>query len=511
MSVRILFIVKELEGAEPMGALYVAGALQQAGHECRFCGTRGKDVLEEVRRYCPDVVAYSATTGMHEYYLGLNARIKEEHSCLCLLGGPHPTFFPEVIFTPGVDVVCRGEGEGAAVELCDALAEGRDYRNIKDLWVKHEGRIYRNGPRPLLLDLDQLPFPPRELLYAYDDRLRQRPLKSFTTNRGCPFPCSYCFNQSLVEHYGASWRKVRVRSPDNVMAEIARVRRQGPLQILGFRESIFAFSKAWLKEFGELYRQEVNLPFYCHVRADMMDEEMVELLAWAGCVSVNVGIETANSELADRVLNRRMKTADMVEGLRRLKRAGIAIFADNMVGIPGGTLADDLATLKLNIDLDVEFAAATLCTPYPGTQIAKYAEDHGLFDGDYDQIDSSYYTRSALKFSSPLEKRQIENLQKLFALTAAMPALFPLVKQLIKLPPNHFFYAAFRSWYVISHMTEIMPRRPDWTQLKESLLSIFGVYHGKDPNHYPAPGPMPLPWGKIAGEEADPVAPPHSS
>jgi hypothetical protein len=68
-----------------------------------------------------------------------------------------------------------------------------------------------------------------------DDSLRLRPLKSFTTNRGCPFPCSYCFNPSLVDHYGASWKKVRIRSPENVVRELAHVRSHGPLQVIGFR------------------------------------------------------------------------------------------------------------------------------------------------------------------------------------------------------------------------------------------------------------------------------------
>lgn len=76
MGVRVLFVVKEIEGAEPIGALYVAGCLEQAGHVCRFVGTRGNEVLEEVARFEPDVVAFGATTGLHRYYLGLAAAIK---------------------------------------------------------------------------------------------------------------------------------------------------------------------------------------------------------------------------------------------------------------------------------------------------------------------------------------------------------------------------------------------------------------------------------------------------
>lgn len=494
MGLKVLFLQKELEGAEPLGALYVAGCLEEAGHACRFVGTRGNDVLAEVRRFDPDVLAFGPTTGLHRYYLGLNHHLKQHHPrAVTLMGGPHATFFPEVIQTPGVDVVCRGEGEDAAVELCDALARGDDPRGIRDLWVKHEGAIYRNPPRELRRDLDALPHPPRELLYDYDPSLRLRPLKSFTTNRGCPFPCSYCFNASLVDHYGPSWKKVRVRSPANVVAEILAVRRQGPLEIVGFRESIFVHGAAWLREFGELYRREVALPYYCHLRADLVTDELVELLVWSGCHTVNVGIETASPRLANDVLCRKVRMDRLAEGIRALKRAGIVVFADNILGIPGGSLEDDLATLELNIELDVDYAAATLCTPYPGTGIARYAVDNGHFSGDFDSIDESYYTESVLRFSSELEKREIENLHKLFALVAAMPALLPLARRLLSLPPNDFFYAAFRAWYLLCHVTDVMPRRLGWADLRASAASVFGVFPGADENRHPAPTPGALP------------------
>ncbi len=298
----------------------------------------------------------------------------------------------------------------------------------------------------------------------------------------------------MADHYGPTWKKTRIRSPENVVAEIAGVQRDGPLHVIGFRESIFVYNAHWLREFGRLYREEVGLPYYCHLRADLLTEEMVELLVWSGCHTVNLGIETANPVLANEVLKRNIEYERLLGGIRMLKRAGIVVFADNILGIPGGTLEDDLATLRLNIDLDVDYAAATLCTPYPGTGIADYARENGYFDGDFDLIDDSYYTESVLHFSSEEEKNQIENLHKLFAVTAALPSVYPLVKRLLKLPPNDFFYAAFRAWYVVCHMTDVMPRRPNFDQLKETVLSVFGVYKGNDPNRYPAPLVDSLPY-----------------
>jgi len=180
-------------------------------------------------------------------------------------------------------------------------------------------------------------------------------------------------------------------------------------------------------------------------------------------------------------------------GVRLLKQAGIVVFSDNILGIPSGTLEDDLATLNLNIELDVDYAAATLCTPYPGTGIAKFALENGYYDGNFEDIDDSYYTESVLRFSSGREKRRIENLHKLFAVTAALPALRPLTRRLLDLPSNDFFYSAFRAWYYICHVTDVMPRRPNLEQLMEGLLSVFGVYRGQDPNVFPVPEPEALP------------------
>lgn len=503
MGLKVLFIVKDLEGAEPLGALYVAGALEAAGHVTRFIGTRAVSIDAELRRFAPDVVALSATTGLHRFYAGLAAHVKQVRpDAFVLLGGPHATHFPQILQSPGFDAICRGEGEDVALELVGALERGEELRGLPGTWVKREGRIFRAPAAALRRDLDSLPFPPRQRLYEWDDALRARPLKSFTANRGCPFPCTYCFNESLASLYGPGWKRVRVRSPANVVDEIVEVRRSGPLDIVGFRESIFAYTPQWLRDFGARYRSEVGLPFYCHVRADLLDEELVELLVHAGCHSVNVGIETASAQVAEQVLGRGPRHEAMKAGVRLLKRAGIVVFADNMVGLPGGSFADDLETLRLNIELDVDYAAATLCTPYPGTELARYAVAHGYFDGDFDAVDESYYGASALAFA-PREKRRIENLHKLFALTAAVPALLPLVERLVELPPNDFFYAAFRAFYVISHLTEVMPRRADRQTLTEALLGIFGVYRGRQ-RRYPAPAPEALPFEDCPARGAPP-------
>jgi len=218
------------------------------------------------------------------------------------------------------------------------------------------------------------------------------------------------------------------------------------------------------------------LPFYCHVRANHMKEEVVALMARAGCRSVNMGIECADEVYRRDVLHRPMPNAEIRGSCARLHGHGIQILADNMLGLPGRTLEDDLATLRFNAECRIDYPLAMLLQPYPGTGIDRYAREHGYFDGDYSKIDYNYYFRSPLRFRSESEKCAIENLHKLFAMTAEAPWLFPVVKQLVRLPPNAIFNSVFRCWYAFCYHTRIMPHRISWKDLVETLSVVFGIY-----------------------------------
>ena len=473
---RVLFIIRDIEGVEPLGIMYMAALLKRAGHEVRFLPTRGVDLPAEVGHFAPTVIGYGVCTGQHTYYLALNRFLKRQHDFLAVFGGPHPTFFPEMIQEGGVDVVCRGEGEYAMLELCDRLEAGRGFADVANLYVKQEGRIYRNSPRPLIDDLDALPFPDREPRYALDEHHRAYATQSFLTSRGCPYRCAYCFNVAMGRLYGSAWFYRRIRSPENVVREIEAVRATSGLSFVQFRCSMFPYEWEWLEEFADLYTRRIGLPFYAHVRANHMSEEVVGLLARAGCKSVNMGIECADETYRRDVLQRPMSNDVIRAACRRLHEHGIAILADNMVGLPGRTLEDDFDTLKFNAECDIDYPLAMILQPYPGTEIDRYARDGGYFEGDYSSIGYNYYCRSPLRFRNEAERRQIENLQKLFAVTAEAPWLLPIVRRLVRLPSNLAFTSIFRWWYAWCYLRRIMRHRLRCGDVMETLQVLFGIY-----------------------------------
>jgi anaerobic magnesium-protoporphyrin IX monomethyl ester cyclase len=186
----------------------------------------------------------------------------------------------------------------------------------------------------------------------------------------------------------------------------------------------------------------------------------VALLKEAGCVSVGMGLETGDAALRNEILKRNLSDEQIIEASSLLRSAGIRLLTTNMVGLPGGTLEDDFKTLALNHACKPAYANSFLYQPYPRTELGEYAFENGYVEGSLDEIDPSAWERSVLAFSTPEEKRQIENFNKLFALAVEWPSIVGLIRHLIKLPPNPLFRLAYKLWKGYAVKNRIHPYRP---------------------------------------------------
>lgn len=457
---KVLFVEKQID-YEPLGLLYLSSVLRGAGHEVRLAIASDEDPVAVAHAWQPDVLGYSVYTGSQIYYRDLNLRIREVVEAVSVFGGPHPTYFPEFIGEPGVDAVCRGEGEAAMLDLVEALEAGRPLSGIENWWLKDaDGEIEQNPVRPPQADLDLLPFPDRDLLFEKDGFTRGSGIKHFITSRGCPYDCSYCFNHVLAELYRGQGRRLRQMSVGRVVEEVKGVQARHPMQFVVFLDDLFIVHAAWLRDLAEAFPREVGLPFFCNVRANLVTAEKVALLREAGCVSVGMGLETGNETLRNQILNRNLSDEQIVEASRLIREAGIRLLTTNMLGLPGGTLSLDFETLALNHACRPAYANAFLYQPYPRTELGEYARRGGHVEGSVDDIDPSAWERSVLRFSSAGEKRQIENFNKLFALAVEWPWLGGLVRRLIKLPPNGAFRLAYKLWKGYAVKDRIHPYRP---------------------------------------------------
>jgi radical SAM superfamily enzyme YgiQ (UPF0313 family) len=208
------------------------------------------------------------------------------------------------------------------------------------------------------------------------------------------------------------------------------------------------------------------------VRANLVTPALAQQLAQAGCYSVGMGIETADDQLRNDILKRNMSREQIVQACKTLRAAGIGVLTTNMIGLPGGSLEMDIETVKLNAQCRPAFANAFLFQPYPRTELGEYAARLGVLEGDIDDIDMSAWNKSILNFP-PAEKRQIENLQKLFAITVEFPRLLSLTRLLIKLPNNPFFWLVHKLWKGYTIQRRLHPVGYTWREYSSMVRKFI--------------------------------------
>ena len=478
----LLFITKEIDN-EPHGILLLSSVLKQAGHQVSLVVATEQDPVQAALRLRPDVLGYTVYTGVHPWYLEINQRIRAQLPGMwSIFGGPHPTFFPDLIEAAGVDGICRGEGEYATLDLMNALErneEGLCLTNpaIPNWWLKLQGEIVRNPLRPLLTgpELDALPFSDRELLYAVHAHSRRTRIKPFLTIRGCPYDCAFCFNKAYSDLYHGQGHRFRRRSSGNVLRELREVTSRYDVRFVLFMDDTFILQRTWLQEFLAGYKAEIGLPFWCQVRANLVTDDNVTLLKDAGCVSVSFGLEAGNDRLRNEILNRNMSRKAILDAGEMFRRHGIRFMTNNMVGLPTGSLETDIETLDLNVQCRPAYANVFLFQPYPKTKLGEWAFEHGWMMGTFDDLSGSVSEGTVIKFGSPAENRQIENLQKLFALAVEFPWLLPIVRRLIRLPPNRLFWLVYKLWKGWAIKKRMFPFKMTAREYLDSVLYYMRI------------------------------------
>lgn len=459
-GLKVLFVIDGEDFIDPMGPAYLLAAAKRVGHEGDvLILSNSKNPFEEIRDYEPNVVAYSAVTGTHQRYFAFNKALKEFFpKIFTIMGGAHPTYYPECVNYQPIDVICMGEGEGAFVELLDKLAGGQKGEALYD--IKNLG--FPNGPinlkRPLIGDLDSLPLPDRDPIFRKAPNMGLFPLKTFMTSRGCPFPCSYCFEPILKKMYRGFGKYERRHSVDRVIEEILDLKKRWPVEFIKFEDDLFVLAKndPWLEEFAERYPREVGIPFNALVRIDSINETMARLLKQAGCVSLNIAIDSANLEIRKRVIHKNFTNEKIIENSHLLERYGINIFNNMILGLPPlepeqswSIIQDDKDAVDLEIASGVKFSSRSILMPYPRTEIGKWCEDKGYFKMNVDEFGESLLERSPLGCFDEEQKDVMKNILYLSGLAVWWPRLAPFIKNRAVHWRNRFAKKLFLAIYYL--------------------------------------------------------------
>ena len=446
---RLLFI-QDNGVNENLGVMSIAGMLRARGHEADLILTdeHPKNYLDLIAGYKPDLIAFSFMTGNREWAFATARALKEKFATPIIMGGVHPTLFPEDIDLSTVDYICIGEGEYPVLELMNAIGNGEDGSQIKNLWCRKNGDVIKNPLRDLIQDFDPLPLPYREIYYKYRF-IRDLPIKRFISGIGCPYRCTFCHNPLQKKIYEGRGKFIRKKSVARVIREVRHVKDRYPLKNVHFSDDTFVMDKEWLAAFLSAYRREISLPFSCNIRIDQVNEEMIRDLADSGCYGISFGIESGSDRIRNTILKKNLKEEDIIANSKIIKRHGIKMIVTNLMGVPEETLDDAFKTVAINQKIGADYTRAGVLIPYPKTEIVDYAIERGLLPADYAIHNFTQIIRKSLIRSR--YAREFENLCALFNLTVHFPFLTPLTRILIKLPFTRL-YSLTRLWEAFENM-----------------------------------------------------------
>lgn len=429
---KVLFVFKSENFMAPIGLCAIAAVARKQGHEVKLCESNSCNPFNVIAQLKPDIIACSSSTGEAKHYFRLNKEIKKNFpGVFTIMGGPHPTFYPEMIQDDNFDAICIGEGEGAFLDLLQAIEYGEPVDNIPNIVTRNNIKSF--SVRNLIDDLDTLSFPDYSLLYD-NTAMGKYPLKSIITSRGCPYDCTYCFNTAWRKLYRGKGKIVRRHSVDYVIDEITFVKDRWPLSFVKFYDDIFVYSADnWLEEFSVKYKEKIGLPFFILTRAELVTEDMVRLLKYAGCHTMSMSIESGNSEVRKNLLKRDMTNEQIVNAHLLCSKYGIYTFTNCVIGLPNTSLKNDIESLELSIKSKVTWAEFLIFYPYPGTELGQKAVELGAYSFDFEKMHTSYQHKSLLNCFTEKEK----NAQMNFALLGSVVIVFPFLKNLVL---NHLIF-----------------------------------------------------------------------
>ena len=383
-----------------------------------------KDFVEKVEKFKPDIIFASVVEDTYPIFINFMNTIKDKNIA-CLVGGVFPSSAPEkVIKLDFVNYVCRGEGEGALVDLANALEEGKDPKNIKNLWVKKNGKIVaRNSIRPAL-DVNNLPV---QDLSIFEDISLHRPMMGkiyrmapVETQRGCPYACRFCNSPEKNEFYNkeSAGRFFRKRTMKNLHTELKEIISKYGIEYVFFiTDTFLAMSEKEFDEFCEMY-SEFKLPFWMNTRPETVTERRAKKLKEIGCERTNIGIEHGNPKFRTDVVGRNYKNDVVLKSFDIMYDVGLSTQSNCILGYPDETRELIFDTIELTRNVKCNDINAFVFTPYHGTALRNVCERKNYIGKD--SLSHLYAIDSMLTMPT-ISKEEIRGLIKTFILYARMP------------------------------------------------------------------------------------------
>lgn len=359
--------------APSLGIGYMAAVLEQNRYDVDVLDASALDLSydeigEEILKRNPDIVSISALTPTIGVALDTADKVKQvKPDAIVVLGGYHPTFqFEEVLSEPSVDLVVRGEGEYTFLDLVKTIERNRDLADVEGLAFhdENDGSLVVTPERAIITDLDELPFPAFHLfpMDKYKILNITTNVATIITTRGCPMQCSFCSSAALHGHH------LRRRSYQNVCDEIELRLTDQNIDTIAFMDDTFTLNKKFVKDFcSEIKRRNLKFWWGCTSRVDSLDEDLLQTMKDAGCITIFIGVESADQQMLDD-MHKNITVEKTENAFKLARKIGIRTIASCVIGMPQDTKKSIQKTINFVKKLNPNYALFSLATPYPGTR-----------------------------------------------------------------------------------------------------------------------------------------------
>lgn len=413
MQIKFLFInavdpSKEVETRyPPLGIGYLVGSLRKHfGEDAIEFKVVDSNVEKEIISFKPEIVGISSVS--QEYNKAIEyAAIANKYRIPVICGGVHISMMPSSL-TGDMDVGVIGEGEETICDLFELFRRERKFtksglHKIKGIIYWDDSRIATTDKRQLIYPLDNIPFPAWDLfsiqLNAY-----------MFTSRGCPYRCFFCASSRF-------WNKVRFFSAGYVVNEIECLVNKYNVKHINFYDDLFSADTKRISQIQNLLKGKNLLgkvDFSCSIRANMVNDEIIQLLKEIGIKSIGMGLESGCNKTLKYLKRSNINIRDNENAIRVIKKHGISVHGSFIIGSPEEDKEDILETLKFIQKSRLDGFDIYVLTPFPGTPVWDYAKSKGLVDEkmNWDRLNVNFNDNynNAVILSEKLTRREIYKL-----------------------------------------------------------------------------------------------------
>lgn len=392
----------------PLGILHIASSLRNEGFEISFLDLTDFETIPDLEPYIRDIdlAGISITSAIAQRATEVLKTIKlKKPGLFVMAGGPHPTALPLQTLKSGFDAVIIGEGEHTAVELARAKEDNRDISEIQGIAYLEGDEIIVTKARQFIENLDDLPFPARDLIDWPSYYNRPAAFDGIIASRGCPHRCIFC-KPVQDKLFG---KKIRHRSPGLIMEEISEYKeiwkKYNPIArhevmrfFIMFLDDMFLSSQSWVDEFcSEVHSCGIDFWWGCQARVNSIREDNLKRMKDAGCKMIAFGVESGSQRILD-FLKKDIKTEDTRNAFDICNRLGIATHAYIIIGSPEETKEDLEKTFQLLAEIRPATCFVARATPVPGSYLYDIAIENNILSIDsFDENYDYFYSRNPLK------------------------------------------------------------------------------------------------------------------